>query len=534
MSRRICLMYPPLSVNEFPHLALPLLKSYLCSHNIQVEIKDFNAPIMSNIIKSRLPRIEEYFQSKGVKMPLSKIERDIEYSYEILADREDRGKDERAFRLINTYLKIAGSNISEICFSPKSLRDIANRYYRNDYELKADRIETYIKETIIPYFSHGETEIVGISIPFGSQIYYALAIGRALKKRYKHMKVFLGGAQVSMFWKNIIENVAFRESYDALIPGSGETAVLEYINCVMSGGNLKEVSNLVYFNASNVPMKNENAPLVSIHDLPIPQFEGFDLNQYAYPKLPYFFTRGCYWGRCTFCSYRDVKGYTCKKSDKVVSDIRSLQDKYKVRHFHFIDDAIHPKIMEDISLRILEEKLKIKYESYLRLDPEFTKEIAQIMAQSGMRSALFGLESGNDRILNEMNKGIHLDTAKDVLKNMKSAGIQAVVSCIIGFPGETREEAMDSVEYLLKIKDLYSQVFLVHYGLISDMYMNKEKYGIYDIDFSNPVRYDNSGFVAFGYPYRTRLGMEEWEAYELIEYAEQQLGIKKFKDSFFS
>lgn len=534
MNKRVCLIYPPLSVNEFPHLGLPLLKSYLYSHNINVEIKDFNAPIMSNIIKSRFPRIEEYFQSKGINMPLSKIERDMAYSYEILADGEDRGKDERAFRLINTYLKIAGSDISEICFSPKSLKDIVNRYQRNDYELKPDRIEKYIKKTIIPYFSHGETEIVGISVPFGSQIYYALAIGRALKKRYSHMRVFFGGAQISMFWRNIIENEVFRGAYDEMIPGNGEIAVLEYIKCIMSGGNLKDVPNLVYFNDGNAATKNENASLVSIHDLPIPQFEGYDLSNYAYPKLPYFFTRGCYWGQCTFCSYRDVKGYSCKKSEKVVSDIRCLKEKYGVRHFHFIDDAVHPKIMEDIALKIIAENMKIKYESYLRLDPGFTKAITEIMAKSGMRSALFGLESGNERILKEMNKGIHLDTAKKVLRNMKSAGIQSVVSCIIGFPGETREEAMDTVNYLLNTKDLYDQVFLVHYGLISDMYMDKEKYGIYDIDFSNPVRYDNSGFVAFGYPYKTKYGMEEWEAYELIKLAEKELRIKKFKDCFFS
>lgn len=91
-----------------------------------------------------------------------------------------------------------------------------------------------------------------------------------------------------MFWRNIIENEVFRGAYDEMIPGNGEIAVLEYIKCIMSGGNLKDVPNLVYFNDGNAATKNENASLVSIHDLPIPQFEGYDLSNYAYPKLPYF------------------------------------------------------------------------------------------------------------------------------------------------------------------------------------------------------------------------------------------------------
>ena len=127
---------------------------------------------------------------------------------------------------------------------------------------------------------------------------------------------------------------------------------------------------------------------------------------------------------------------------------------------------------------------------------------------------LFGVESANQRMLDLMNKGNTPENMLDILKNMKHAGINSILSCLIGFPTETREEAWDSIEFLYKYRKWYYWVYIVHFGLISDMCSHAHDYGLYDVDYSELIRYDDTGFVALGYPYKTSIGMSVSEAYD--------------------
>lgn len=531
----LCLIYPPLSVHEFPHMALPLLKGFVKKNGYnKIVIKDFNVEIMGDIIDSRLDRIEAYFAQNGIKITIAEIRKNIDLAKNVLLDTNKQGKDEWAFMIINTYLKIAGSDISEVCFSPACFDDIKQNFYRKTKGEYEDTITKAIERDLVQYLTNNPAGVVGITIPFGSQIYYALIMGRLIKRNFPNIKVIMGGAQVSMFWRILTEHKPFHEAFDALVYGNGELAILGYLDHVTQSKDIRDVPNLIYINIYGKVCKNDEKNIGHIRELPIPDFSDLPLEKYAYPKLPYMMTRGCYWGKCAFCSYRETKGYMARDVDNIISDIEEMKSKYKRRLFHFIDDAIHPNLINKVAERLINQNMNIKYETYLRFDRLFDEKMCIHLSKSGLRSALFGLESANSRMLKLMNKGIHLDDVRFVLKNMKSANVKPVLSCLIGFPTETREEAMESVNFLLDNKQQYDQAFLVHYGLISDMYLDKEYYGLKSIDFDNPIRYDDSGYLALGYKYQTSRGMTVEEAFDVIDYGRKALGIKQFKDSFFS
>ncbi|MEF2965932.1 radical SAM protein [Paenibacillus sp. M1] len=532
----VCLIYPPLSVHEFPHLALPLLKSYLVSHGVRdVVVKDFNVGMMNQIISLGFDKVEKYFTLNNIKLTASEVEKNFDRARHILKEPREKGKDEWAFRLLNTYIKIAGSGISDFCFSPSSFNEIKERFDLDAVDQESGYVMEDIRNRIIPNICEESPQIVGISIPFASQIYYSLAIGRELKRRLPGIRIVLGGPQVSLFRNLIAGHPTFREAYDALICGQGEKPLLKYVTSVRNGEDLGNVPNLTYYDDKQGRiLQTPEASSPDVNELAVPDFSDLPLDQYVYPKLPYFLSRGCYWARCAFCSYRDTNGYGRREIDKIASDLAVMKRDHHNRFFHFIDDAIHPEQTREIAERLIHENLYIKYESYLRLDRRFTAELCELLARSGMRSALFGFESGNERILKLMNKGIHLPQAVQVLKNMKAAGVYSVLSCLIGFPSETEEEAKESLRFLKTNKEWYDQAFLVHYGLISDMFNNKDKYSISSISLDNPVRYDDTGFLALGYEYTTNTGMSVEQALSVIKYGREYLGIQTFEDCFFS
>ncbi len=531
---RVCLLNPPLSVHEFPHLALPMLKGYLSSRGIDCMVRDFNVEIMSEIIDEGLEKVQRYFYDRGVKYRYEEIKQRFDGAREVFWQKDSQGRDDRAQKLINTYLRIAGSNIFDVCFRPDTLEAIQDGYARCDLARDDNKIIRFLRERVLKYFERFPADVVGISVPFTSQIYYAFVLGREIKRLLPKARVVMGGPQISLFWRLFCAHEPFRQAFDAMIPGMGELALEEYLRAVEQGGGLAGVPSLVYFDEDGVLRQNPEDKLTRMSDLHEADFSDLPLEKYIYAKLPYQFSRGCYWGKCAFCSYRNNKGYMTRKTEEVLTHFENMERRYGIHNFQFIDDAIHPTLLDQMADQILSRGMKIRYDAYLRLEPGFTEELCRKLSKSGLKTVLFGFESANQRMLDLMNKGNTPSNMLRVLKNMHNAGIQSILSCLVGFPTETWEEAMDSIRFLKENRAYYYWVYIVHFGMISDMCGHAEDYGVVDMDLNRLVRYDDSGFAALGYPYRTTRGMTVEESLRAIEYGRRELGIRIFPDNFFS
>ena len=115
---KVLLINPPLCVHEFPHLALPTLKGYLKEQKIQCDMADYNVHLMDSIIDDGFEKVEKYYLTRGMRTTLPEIKRRFRDAREVFLSKEHVGKEDRAQKLINTYLRIAGSNIFDICFKP--------------------------------------------------------------------------------------------------------------------------------------------------------------------------------------------------------------------------------------------------------------------------------------------------------------------------------------------------------------------------------------------------------------------------------
>ena len=529
----IMMINPPLCVNEYPLLGLPYMKAYLTSQGIEnVKTIDFNAEIMMSIIYKGMKKVSDYYEEKGIDMPVSKVIDNFDKARAALRD-ENVTKDKRQLSMINTYLKIAGSNIFDIAFNPLDYATVKKGLLEMDINASDNIIINYIREKVIPCFKNS-SYIVAISVPFSSQLFYALLTAREIKRQYPGLYIVLGGSQITLFHNILINDKEISQYFDGLIIGEGIQALKAIYNHVVNGAEKKDISNFVYRDGDNVVQTDEPTEMIYSHLL-TPDFSDINFKQYIYPKIPYKITDGCYWGKCVFCTYR--KEGTCKSNniDKVLSDIEMLKRKYGLFRFQFIDDAIEPRLLDELSQKILERGINIRYDAYLRLDKNFTEEKCCRYYESGLRSVLFGMETSNAEMLKIMNKGMLISDAVEVLKAMKKAKISNVLSCITGFPTETAAMARETTQFLLQHKDLYDVVFIMHFGMISDLIIkNQEKYQVEQLNLNDFRRYDDTGFVALEFPYKCKTGMSRDESYKILRESREALGIINFGENLFS
>lgn len=362
-----------------------------------------------------------------------------------------------------------------------------------------------------------------------------MLICQEIRKKAPHIKIFLGGPQVSLFYKAFLNNESFRPLFDVIIREQGETPILKLINMWLDNSlSAEAVPNLAYWDKTRGIITTQLIPSIEMCEVATPDFSDLDLDNYAYSKLPYMLTRGCYWGRCKFCGYRGEKTRYIKADiDKVIEDLKKMKEAYGIRIFHLMDDAISPGYLSRVARAILDAKLDICYAAFLRAEKGFDYETCKLLYRSGLKEVLFGFETANQRVLNAMDKGNNLETTVSVLRNFKKAGIMNDLSCIIGFPTETQSEAMDTIKFLQNNKDIYHRAYITPFRLMSDMIDNPEEFSIYDIDIYNPIRHDINGYISLEYSFRSKKGMSPFEYMNMVTIGREITGTKPYGSIYF-
>jgi len=329
-----------------------------------------------------------------------------------------------------------------------------------------DRVKICFENLVNPVLDYGP-DMVGLSVLFNSQTIFALLMASLIKEK-KDIKVVLGGAKLGVMryperlfkepWvfstKDNTRQLEFGQYVDFLIPGEGEKALLN-LCMVQDEKDLVEVPNLVYMQDQEV---RTNPPHV-IHDLdqiPGPDFSDFDLDRYIGPEvvLPFLSSRGCPWGRCTFCThhhsyllYRELGIEECLKQ------IRYMKEHYGVSFLNFYDEMIPPDRFRDLAQAIINEGVEISYAAYAKPIKEFDFDLLKLIHRSGGRVIMWGVESASQRVLNLMRKGTRIKETEKVLQYAERAGLMNLIFIMFGFPTETEAEFNETLNFLNKNKD---------------------------------------------------------------------------------
>ena len=307
-------------------------------------------------------------------------------------------------------------------------------------------------------------DIVGIQITKNDSLLSGLYLCYLIKQKNKNIHINIGGSYFEFFYKKF-KNLKdfFGIFFDSISIGDSTKTVIELTKYVKKELPAEKVTNLLYIDNGKVKF-NENKTPSKIKDLPFQSFTGYKEEDYFLPELvlPVRFstTYSCYWHKCIFCTCSGSIQQAPFSEERFVAEIEYLSKKYKAKHFIFWDNALHPKYIEKVADLILEKKLNLKYNIYARLEKEFTYELLKKIKKSGCIAIHWGLDSGSERILEYIKKGITIENAQNVLNNSRKAGIFNTVHMIFGYPTETIEDMKKALEFVKRNKRNIHSVIL--------------------------------------------------------------------------
>ncbi|MDB9777077.1 radical SAM protein, partial [bacterium] len=302
--------------------------------------------------------------------------------------------------------------------------------------------------------------LVGISIIHAGQVIPGLTLARILRTRYPHLHIVIGGSVFARH-QDILEDkkILFDEMFHSIVLFEGEHPLDQLINQLKDKKSLDKVPNLIYVKNGEV-VRNTSAKALSYDQLACPNFDDLPLNKYLmpYPVLPYMASRGCYWGKCTFCTHSFIydSHYRKENEERVAEELDYLGKRYKTKYFTFSDEAISPNAFDRMSKAILSQGVEMRALGMLKFESDSieTVELFKNMYKAGFLMLFFGLESANDRILSIIEKGCDQATEKRVLENSSLAGIWNHLYLFFGFPTEEKHEAQETIDFTVQHSEL--------------------------------------------------------------------------------
>jgi radical SAM superfamily enzyme YgiQ (UPF0313 family) len=368
---------------------------------------------------------------------------------------------------------------------------------------------------------------VGISIVYPQQLFFALLIAKLIKEEFdKNIHIAFGGPQITKHINDLIINENVYDYVDYLVTHDGEVPLLQLIT-ELPKKCFTEVPNLYSRSLDKARGYEKSGGSFFLHpkDILTPDFTDFNLAAYA-DCLHVLTSKGCYWSKCNFCTYRTMheNRYFCGTVDNTLKIIRALIKKYGVSFYYFVDDALPPKFMKRFAEGLIEQKLDIEWRSATILVSDFAnRDLCFLLKKSGLRMLVFGLESISPRILNLMNK-YHKNLSeleiKEILKTLRSADISVGLNIIFGFPTETIDEARQTLDFLIKNRDLYHVCGIQAFVLEEDteVFNNPIQFGITKV-----YQEDKTSSGRLGYRYEVAHGMSMQEAEKFVAEAKNIL-----------
>jgi anaerobic magnesium-protoporphyrin IX monomethyl ester cyclase len=165
-------------------------------------------------------------------------------------------------------------------------------------------------------------------------------------------------------------------------------------------------------------------------------------------------SKGCYWGRCTFCdSYYGLRNDEMSL-DRLIEEIRHLTRNFGIRHFEFIDQCISPARLRKICDAMVKADLGVRWFCNARTDVGFDQSLFADMVRAGATKIMWGIESGSARLLRLMQKGVDPEVRLSLLRQAAAAGLWNFAYVFFGFPTETVAEAQQTIDFICDHTDI--------------------------------------------------------------------------------
>jgi len=520
---KILLVTPPLTQLNTPYPATCQLLGFLRKQGIEAEQMDLSIELIQHLFTSM--QLEVIFQKAALTAKLSKVNKNIlqqsdfyikaiEPVMRFLSGRDsslaqrfsDRafwpqskrlptdedlewgfgmiGNHDRAIHLCTIFLKDLCDFIQqtidphfELIRYAESLCLRLPEYspLKNELNKPLSLIDKLMLNIFDKKIRECNPEMIGFTIPFPGNLYSALRCAQWLKKENPSIKICMGGGYVNTELRSLTDPDIFN-IIDYILFDDGELPLMR----LLTGGELIRTLSLSlkgkiirsnFDSTENIPFSEIGAPdydglcennYINLIELTNPMHALWSNGRWNKMMLAH----GCYWGKCTFCDGRldYIQRYETSSIESIVNHMESIMKQTGQSGFHFVDEAAPPALLRKLAEEVLKRKIIISYWTNVRFEKSFTPELCYLMAQSGCIAISGGLEVASPRILKLINKGITIETARESMNNFANAGIMTHAYLMYGFPTETAQETIDSLEV---VRDLFAD------GLIQSAFWHR-------------------------------------------------------------
>jgi len=363
-----------------------------------------------------------------------------------------------------------------------------------------------------------QPKLVCISVPFPGNLYSAFRCAQYLKENHADIKISMGGGFPNTELRSL-KDVRVFEFFDFITLDDGELPIELLHKYVTSGTSssystdsvevsfkrtfLLQNDKVIYNN--NSTEKDYKQAEVGTPDYSDLQLENYiSVIEIANPMHSLWsdgrwnkltMAHGCYWGKCTFCdiSLDYIKIYEPIAAKTLVDRMEELIAQTGENGFHFVDEAAPPALMKALSLEIIKRKLTVTWWTNIRFEKNFTRDLCLLLKASGCIAVSGGLEVASDRLLKLIDKGVTVEQVAQVTRNFTEANIMVHSYLMYGYPTQTVQETIDSLEMVRQLFELgiLQSGFWHQFAMTahSPVGMNPEEYGIkpnyQDITFAN-------------------------------------------------
>jgi radical SAM superfamily enzyme YgiQ (UPF0313 family) len=296
-----------------------------------------------------------------------------------------------------------------------------------------------------------EPNLIGIT-SMTPTIQSAFLSAQAAKEACPEAMVVIGGPHATFMDEQVL---AEEKAVDVVVRGEGEETLLELAQNVSNPTALKKIEGITFRNNGETVRTPTRPYIQNLDELPRPAYKYFSLENYRLfgrKMLPIMTSRGCP-SQCSFCTTARMfgKAFRARSPKSIVDELEWLRDEHGADAFSFYDDTftLNTKRAVTICEEIKNRKIGLPWDCQTRVS-RVTPELLATMRDANCQQVFFGVESGCQTILDAVNKGTTVEQNRKAIKMAKDAGLFVAISVIIGYPGETRDMLMQTIDLVKK------------------------------------------------------------------------------------
>ena len=361
-----------------------------------------------------------------------------------------------------------------------------------ELEAAPSLLDTMLLEELEPFLARVQPDMVGFTVPFPGNLYGALRLAKHIKEISPETVTVMGGGYPNTELREIKEP-RFFDYIDYLTLDDGEGPWLRLLSAIscqpLAVSSLVGISNpigkangyqltandlaqlqrtFLRDEAGAIQYVNHPHPDVPHAEVGTPDYSDLPLTEYLsvlevlnpmhrlwsdgrWNKLTV--AHGCYWKRCSFCDVTldYISRYETAPSTLLVDRIEQIINQTGQTGFHFVDEAAPPLALRDLAIELLKRRVAITWWGNIRFEKTFSPDLCRLLAASGCIAISGGLEVASDRLLALMEKGVTIAQVARVTDGFTQAGIMVHAYLMYGFPTQTAQETVDSLEVVRQL-----------------------------------------------------------------------------------